>query len=141
MFRTVFSSVLILILLCVNSSTQSAAHRRASKLELGMNLSYLDNWWLGTKEKKYSDFAKATDVAKREAMFRNIAGAGFKTVRVPINFGAWASVTPPFKWENESSLSFADQFVKWALNSGLNVIVDLHHVEFDGTIDGAATTD
>ena len=141
MFRIALGSVLILLLLCVNAVAQSAAHRRSAKLGLGMNLSYLENWWLGTKENKYSDFAKATDAAKREAMFRNIAGAGFRTVRVPVNFGAWATIKPPFKWRNEASLSYADQFLKWALDNGLNVIVDLHHVEFDGSIEGTATTD
>lgn len=139
--KTVFWNGLILLLLCACASAQSTAHRRAAKLGLGMNVSYLDNWWLGTKEKNYSDFAKAADAAKREAMFRDIAGAGFKTVRVPINFGAWATLKPPFKWETTAGLGYADQFVKWALDNGLNVVVDLHHVEFDGSVGGAATTE
>lgn len=141
MVKSVILIFLILLLLCAGAAAQSTPHRRAAKLGIGMNLSYLDNWWLGTKEKKYADFAKASDAAKREAMFRDIAGAGFRTVRVPINFGAWATLKPPFKWENEASLEHADRFVKWALDHGLNVIVDLHHVEFDGSLEGAATTE
>jgi hypothetical protein len=38
-----------------------------------MNLSYLDNWWLGTKEKNYADFVKPSEAAKREKMFAEIA--------------------------------------------------------------------
>jgi len=120
---------------------QSVAHRRAERMGLGMNLSYLDNWWLGTREKRFADFVKAEEAAKREKMFADIAAAGFKTVRIPINFGAWASIKAPFRWENPQALNTADQFVKWALTNNLNAIVDLHHVEFDGSIDGAATTE
>lgn len=141
MIRNFVSIIFILLFLCHAADAQSAAHRRASRMGLGMNLSYLDNWWLGTKEKKYSDFAKAADAAKREGMFRDVAAAGFKTVRVPINFGAWASMTTPFKWEQQEGPAHADQFVKWALDNRLNVVVDLHHVEFDDSVEGAATTE
>jgi endoglucanase len=122
-------------------SAQSVAQRRADRMGRGMNLSYLDNWWLGTKDKRYSDFVKPADAAKREKMFADIAKAGFKTVRIPINFGAWASLKAPFRWENEEGLKTADSFLKWALANNLNAIVDLHHVEFDGSVDGAATTE
>lgn len=120
---------------------QNVAQRRAERMKAGMNLSYLDNWWLGTKEKTYADFVKPAEAAKREKMFADIARAGFKTVRVPINFGAWANYEKPYRWENEEGLKTADSFVKWALANDLNVIVDLHHVEFDGKVQGAATTE
>jgi endoglucanase len=110
-------------------------------MKLGMNLSYLDNWWLGTKEKNYSDFVKPMEAAKREKMFAAIAENGFQTVRIPINFGAWASFEKPYKWHNEEGLKQADNFVRWALDNNLNAIIDLHHVEFDGSIKGAADTD
>jgi endoglucanase len=74
-------------------------------------------------------------------MFADIAKAGFNTVRIPICFGAWASLKRPYQWENTQGLEFADQFVKWALSNNLNAVVDLHHTEFDGKIDGAATTE
>ena len=120
---------------------QSIAQKRADKMSLGMNLSYLDNWWLGTKEKNYSDFVKPKDAAKREKMFAEIAENGFKTVRIPINFGAWANYEKLYKWTNEEGLKTADNFVKWALDNDLNAIIDLHHVEFDGKVSGAATTE
>lgn len=120
---------------------QNIAQKRAARMGVGMNLSYLDNWWLGTKEKNYADFVKPKDAAKREKMFADIAQAGFKTVRIPIDFGAWANYEKPFRWENEDGLKTADSFVKWALDNDLNAVIDLHHVEFDGKVKGAATTE
>ncbi len=120
---------------------QSVAQKRADRMKLGMNLSYLDNYWNGAKEKNFADFVKPADAAKREKMFTDIAKAGFKTVRIPINFSAWASLNQPFRWENEEGLKTADLFVKWATANDLNAIIDLHHVEFDGSIKNAATTE
>ncbi len=120
---------------------QSIAQKRADRMGLGMNLSYLDNYWLGAKEKHFADFVKPVEAAKREKMFADIAKAGFKTVRIPIDFGAWASLNQPYHWENEEALKIADSFVKWALANDLNAIIDLHHTEFDGTVKGAAATE
>ena len=44
----------------------------------------------------------------------------------------------PYEWDNEEGLRAADYFVKWALDNDLNAIIDLHHVEFDGKVEGAA---
>jgi endoglucanase len=133
--------LLVLIFGGGNFFVQGVAQKRAEKLELGMNLSYLDNWWLGTKEKKYADFVKPADAARREKMFADIAGAGFQTVRIPINFGAWANYERPYRWQDKQALKTADDFLKWALENNLNAIIDLHHVEFDGSVKGAAETD
>jgi len=132
-------TVSLLLALC--TSAQTPLHRRAERLGLGMNLSYLDNWWLGTKELRFADFVKPVETAKREKMFAEIANAGFESVRVPINFGAWASLTPPFRWERPEDLTTADRFIGWAVANKSNVIVDLHHVEFDGSIKGADSTE
>lgn len=133
--------LLLFLFLAGDIYAQSVAQRRAASMELGMNLTYLDNWWLGTKEKNYSDFVKKADVAKREKMFADIAKAGFRTVRMPMTFGAWASLSQPFKWENAGGLAAADSFVKWAAKNELNAIVDLHHSEYDGSIKGSASTE
>ena len=132
---------LFLIAACQLAGAQTTAQVRAKRLGLGMNLSYLDNWWLGTKEKNFSDFVKPIEAAKREEMFADIAKGGFKSVRVPINFGAWASLKPPYRWVEPDHLKIADQFVEWALSNGLHVIVDLHHVELDGSVPGADATE
>ena len=73
-------------------------------------------------------------------MLADIAREGFTTVRIPITFGAWASLDAPYKWENPKGLEMADSLVKWASDNGLNAIVDLHHTEFDGKDPRAAST-
>ena len=134
--------LLLILLFAANSVfAQSVAQKRAERMGLGMNLSYLDNWWLGTREKNYADFVKPNEAAKREKMFAEIAKAGFKTVRIPIDFGAWANYEKPYKFTNEEGLRTADKFVKWATDNNLNAIIDLHHVEFDGKVKDAATTE
>src|SRR6188768_2805886 len=94
--RLVFTVIIITVLGQI-AAGQSTVQRRASQLELGMNLTYLDNWWLGSKAKNYSDFMKMSEVAKRQKMVRDIARAGFRTIRLPMTFGAWAYLTKPFK--------------------------------------------
>jgi endoglucanase len=132
---------LILLLVVINNFAQTVAQKRAETMKTGMNLSYLDHWWEGSKEKNYADFVKPVEAAKREKMFADIAKNGFKTVRIPIDFGAWANYEKPYRWENEEGLKTADNFVKWALAKDLNAIIDLHHVEFDGKVPNAATTE
>lgn len=133
--------LLILLVGTQSVAAQSIARQRADRMKLGMNLSYLDNYWNGAKEKSFADFLKPQEAAKREKMFADIARAGFKTVRIPINFGAWATLDAPYRWHDENGLKTADAFVKWALDNNLNAIIDLHHVEFDGSIKNAATTE
>ncbi len=120
-----------------NIFAQTLAQKRAATMKTGMNVSYLDNWWLGSKDKHFSDFAKPEEAAKREKMFADIAKAGFKTVRLPICFSAWMQIKQPYDWDNQKALGMADNFVKWALVNDLKVIIDLHHTEFDRSIEGA----
>ena len=136
-----FITMIFITVISQIAAGQSIVQRRALRMELGMNLTYLDNWWLGSKKKNYSDFVKMSEVEKRQKMIRDIARAGFRTIRLPMTFGAWASLTKPFKWENPRGLESADLFVKWAKVNNLKAIIDLHHSEYDGSIKGSATTE
>jgi endoglucanase len=129
--------MIILLALGNNLIAQSVAEKRAASIGLGMNLSYLDNWWNGSKDKHFSDFAKPAEAAKRQKMFADIAKSGFKTVRIPICFSAWMELKQPYNWDNPKALEMADNFVKWALDNNLKAIIDLHHTEFDRSIGGA----
>ncbi len=124
----------LLIVLGSNFFAQNVADLRSKRMGIGMNVSYLEHWWNGSKDKHFSDFAKPEEAAKREKMFADIAKAGFKTVRLPICFSAWMELKQPYSWDNPKALEMADNFVKWALNNNLNVIIDLHHAEFDNSI-------
>ena len=132
--------LLLILTFCVtNIFTQSVAQKRAATMKLGMNVSYLDGWWNGSKDKHFSDFAKPEEAAKREKMFADVAKAGFKTVRIPICFSAWMQLKQPYNWDTPKGLEMADNFVKWALANNLNVLIDLHHLEFDRSIPEAET--
>lgn len=132
--------ILLLLLGLQTAAAQNAAHERASRLKAGMNLSYLDNYWRGTKQKHFADFVKPNELSKRGQMLADIAKANFKTIRLPICFGAWASLEAPFDWETKDGLEAADLLIKTALENNLNVIVDLHHTEFDNSFPHAAST-
>ena len=139
---TNFISVLLLIVFAgMPILANTPAHARAKKLGLGMNFSYLENWWLGTKEKSYADFMKPAEAERKLGVFKSISQAGFKTVRIPINLGAWASYEQPFRWTTPEGLRLADKFIDAALAEGLYTIIDLHHVEFDKSIKGADSTE
>src|SRR5258708_14560811 len=99
---------------------QVDAERRAAKLGIGMNLSYLDNFWKGTREKHFSDFAKPEEAAKREEMLVDISKAGFKTVRLPICFSAWMELKQPYNWDTPDVLKRSNRFMNRLRNTGSN---------------------
>jgi endoglucanase len=132
--------LLILLFTSNIALAQPTAHRRAARLGLGMNLSYLEGYWSGTQARHFGDFTTMSAVMRRKQSMVEIAKAGFKTVRIPICFGAWATTEPPYRWDVPELLAAPDSLVRWALASNLNVLIDLHHVEFDKSIRGADTT-
>jgi len=132
--------IFILLVAALPAWTQSP-HERSARMGVGINFTYLDNWWLGKKENNYADFLNPDAAKKKEAEFANIARAGFKTVRIPINFGAFANYKQPYVWTSQPGLEAADRFVKAALDAGLIAIVDLHHVEMDRSIKAADSTE
>ena len=132
---------IVLLGLCVSLYAKDPSMRRARELGIGMNVTYLDQYWNGTKSKDFSDFANEKEILKRKHYFKDVKKAGFDSVRIPINFGAWATIKKPYRWRDKKYLTFPDRFIKWALEADLKVIVDLHHVEFDKTVKGTATTE
>ncbi len=129
-----------LLLAAASLQAQNAAQLRADRLGLGMNLSYLEGYWNGSKARHFSDFVKLSEVPIRKQRLADIAQAGFKTVRIPVCFGAWASLDAPYHWETPEFLAAPDSLVRWAVANNLTAIIDLHHVEFDGSIKGADST-
>jgi endoglucanase len=123
---------------------QSIVQKRAKNLGIGTNLSYFDNYWNANKttkiEKHFGDFANWTETNKRKARLTEIANAGMTHVRVPVCFGAWASIEEPYRWDFAENIPMVDSIIAWALQRNLKVLIDLHHTEFDGSIPNAATT-
>ncbi len=54
--------------------------------------------------------------------------AGFDTVRIPIRWSTRALNNPPYTISNQF-FQRVDEVVNWALNAGLNVIINIHHYE------------
>ncbi len=57
-----------------------------------------------------------------------IANAGFDTVRIPIKWSAHAGTSAPYTID-PAFFARIDQVMTWALQSNLNVIINVHHYE------------
>ncbi len=143
MKKSIVYFVLFSISLVLNNTlfSQTIASKRAATLGIGMNLSYLENYWLGTKANHYGDFLKMSEVMKRKSMIADIAKEGFKTIRMPVCFSAFASIQAPYQWDYPLGLTATDSLIKWCMNNGLKVVIDLHHPEYNGLIPEANTID
>lgn len=133
------AAFLILVFAAI-SLAGGIAEQRAGRMGPGMNLSFLENYWNGTRAKHYSDFVRPEEVQAAKDRLGVIYRSRFRTVRIPVNFSAWASMSPPYDWESPELPEPADRVVEWALYEGLNVIIDLHHPELDGTFPTAVST-
>jgi endoglucanase len=63
-----------------------------------------------------------------ESDFKVIAAAGFKSVRIPVRWSAKAGDKAPYTIE-PAFFALADRAVRAGLNSGLYVIVNMHHYQ------------
>jgi len=64
-----------------------------------------------------------------EALYKNLAANGVKTVRIPVTWGAWEGEAPEYTI-NPDFMALVKQNVHWAKDNGLNVIINLHHDEY-----------
>ncbi|MFN8529343.1 MAG: glycoside hydrolase family 5 protein [Anaerolineae bacterium] len=63
-----------------------------------------------------------------QSYFEAMAAAGFDTVRLPVRWSAHASADAPFTISTRF-FDRVDTVVGWALDSGLQVILNIHHYE------------
>jgi endoglucanase len=128
-----FNIFLLNLFLFISAQTfaQNVASRRAATMGLGVNLSYLENYWNGTASLHYGNHVKTTEVAKRKQMLADMASQGIKTVRIPVCFSAWATVSEPFLWDYPQNFASLDSLLKWTLANNMRAIIDLHHPEMD----------
>jgi endoglucanase len=64
----------------------------------------------------------------QEPWLQIIADAGFDTVRIPIRWSAHAAAEPPYTID-EAFFARVDEVVGWALDAGLQAIINIHHYE------------
>ncbi|MEL6528851.1 MAG: glycoside hydrolase family 5 protein [Pseudomonadota bacterium] len=60
--------------------------------------------------------------------YQRIAAAGFDTVRIPVRWSDYTGPAPTFRIHPDFA-EVVDNNVKWALTSGLNVVLNIHHFE------------
>lgn len=64
----------------------------------------------------------------QEPWLQIIADAGFDTVRIPIRWSAHAAIEEPYTID-EAFFARVDEVVGWALDAGLQAIINIHHYE------------
>jgi endoglucanase len=64
----------------------------------------------------------------RQRDMQTIAQAGFDTVRIPIKWSAHAQTRAPYTID-QAFFQRIDQVMTWALQSNLNVIINVHHYD------------
>jgi endoglucanase len=64
----------------------------------------------------------------RERDLQTISQAGFDTVRIPIKWSAHALPNAPYTID-PAFFARIDEVITWSLQSGLNVIINVHHYD------------
>ena len=110
---------------------QSIAWQRASSMGMGINLSWLENYWNGSKANDYQDYLDMSSIASKKQQLSLMHELGFKTVRLPVSFDHWASHTAPYRIVKTQYFAAIDSILAWAKQYDLKVIIDDHHGSLD----------
>lgn len=89
-------------------------------------------WNLGNHFDSHNNGAKSgwwDGATPTEALYKALAAAGVKTVRIPVTWGPYEGEAPSYTIESEL-IDVVKQNVEWAKNAGLNVILNTHHDEY-----------
>ena len=60
--------------------------------------------------------------------YERIAAAGFDTVRIPVRWSDYTGPAPAYRIHPDFA-EVVDNNIKWALKSGLNIVLNIHHFE------------
>lgn len=125
----IITGILLLTVFSVNA--QSIAWQRTGKLGMGMNLSWLENYWNGSKKDNYDDYLDMKSIAGKKQDLLLMHQLGFKTVRLPVSFDHWTGLKPPYRIVKTNYFAAIDSILQWAKLYHLNVIIDDHHGSLD----------
>ncbi len=117
----------IMFIFATGLNAQDRAAERLGTFGKGVNISWLENYWNGTKANHYSDYIDLTDLPGYRDDMALIAKLGFSTVRLPVSFDKWTSPDPPYAIIKPEYFACTDSFVRWAKEFHLNLIIDNHH--------------
>lgn len=110
---------------------QSVAWKRAEALGMGINLSWLENYWNGTKSDNYEDYLDLHGIAARKKDIALMHALGFTTLRLPVSFDHWTSRKAPYRIEKTAYFAAIDSILLWTKKYGMKVIIDDHHGSLD----------
>ncbi|MEM9997648.1 MAG: cellulase family glycosylhydrolase [Bacteroidota bacterium] len=116
--------VLLLALLPLAARAQSPAGERAARLAQGINVSWLEQYWLGTPN--------LAEAPLWPAEFEKMAYYGFETVRLPIAFDVFADSDAPYTVD-PALWMVLDDIVDAAMDTGLLLVLDNHHGRMEDT--------
>lgn len=103
-----------------NVQAQSVAHDRCQSLEKGINVSnWLEEYW-------NTDWPNPTKYTKQH--FEVMKDAGFKSVRLPINFHAVVDTIAPYDVDTAHLVfDLVDSVVEWTDDLEMKLLIDNHH--------------
>ncbi|MGW0464758.1 cellulase family glycosylhydrolase [Streptomyces sp. NPDC003027] len=84
------------------------------------------SWNLGNTLDAIPDEDSWGNGQTRKATFEKIAAEGFRSVRIPVTWSARQSATAPYTID-ATYMARVKQLVDWALDSGLYVVLNVHH--------------
>lgn len=106
------------------------------KLGLGWNLgNHFDSYDSGNASNNYritwsKDCPYWDGENPTEELYKNLANAGIKTVRIPVTWGPYEDMNDGNYTIDATYMATVKQNVLWAKNQGLNVIINTHHDEY-----------
>lgn len=135
--RTYITEVLLLFILTGTYTVlnaQSLAWRRAKTMGMGIDLSWLENYWNGTPSDGYRNYLDLLRLAGRKEDLELMHRLGFTTLRLPVAFNYWTSDKPPYKITETGYFTAIDSILKWAGQYHLKVIIDNHNGSLDDSV-------
>jgi endoglucanase len=114
-------------ILLVSVFSQNINQRRASSIGRGVNLSWLECYWTGSKAEGYSDYLKLEDLPTKKKDLALMHELGFTVLRLPVCFDVWASRKPPFAIFKSQYLAVIDSFIHWTSEYKMKLIIDYHN--------------
>ena len=115
-------------------NAQSLAWQRAKTIGMGIDLSWLENYWNGTPSEGYRDYLDLHRLAGRKKDLELMHRLGFTTLRLPVAFNYWTSDKPPYKITETGYFAAIDSILKWAKQYHLKVIIDNHNGSLDDSV-------
>ena len=115
---------------------ENAAIALTKKLGWGWNLgNHFDSYDGNNAKDNYritwsKDCPYWDNVNPKEDLYKNLAAAGVKTVRIPVTWGPYENMEDGKYTIDANYMATVKQNVLWARDAGLNVILNTHHDEY-----------